>query len=640
MATDDILQTFVAGEFAYLTFANGAQSGSRHLLDPALENSVGRGMDCHVMLNDPLSSRVHALIKKVDGQWKVFDQQSRNGTYLNGQKIDTAALNPGQTLRIGNVELLFEIAPEPLTVLDSQEPEYQHTIVKDLPLAGLATENSALPSETVQMALAGLRDIHQAQQLLLLYQLSIKLLGCDQPDEVIRVSLDLLRDQTRASYVAFLWLDDEGRLKPKLMLPEGNPTQLKLSESLSELISKQGHAVWINKQQAPKSARHLAHFADALCVPLVSFRTVVGAIQAYMDRGRFQQHDFDFCISLSNIAAVALVRARQQSTLANDYRRIIAKNAGVDELIGNSPRIREMKERIARLSRASGCVLIRGESGAGKELVARAIHRVSPRADRPMLSVNCAAIPAELMESQLFGHKAGAFTGADRDHPGYFQQADSGTLFLDEVGELTLEGQAKLLRILEGHPFLPVGGNKQVTVDVRVIAATNRDLQTYVREKKFREDLFYRLSVFEVIIPPLRERGSDLELLLDHFLQHFKQQHGRPGLTLSQAARNKLLHYHWPGNVRQLRNVIDSAVVLAGGPFIEVDDLGLRDSGAEVELETLRLDYWEKKLISEAVKRSAGSVHEAAKLLGVSRATLYRKLDEYGIDRGKLPAEM
>ena len=185
-------------------------------------------------------------------------------------------------------------------------------------------------------------------------------------------------------------------------------------------------------------------------------------------------------------------------------------------------------------------MLVRGESGSGKELVARAIHKASPRADRPMLCVNCAAIPRELMESQLFGHKAGAFTSADRDHTGFFQQADSGTLFLDEVGEMTLEGQAKLLRILEGHPFLPVGSSQQVTVDVRVIAATNQDLQTYVRQKKFREDLYYRLErVRAGRAAAARSWRATSMLLVNHFLDHFRRQHGRPNLELSPEARQK-----------------------------------------------------------------------------------------------------
>jgi transcriptional regulator with GAF, ATPase, and Fis domain len=297
----------------------------------------------------------------------------------------------------------------------------------------------------------------------------------------------------------------------------------------------------------------------------------------------------------------------------------VRSSPGYDELIGDSKPMLALKAKIERVSLAPGCVLIRGESGAGKELVARAIHRGSHRSDRPMISVNCAAIPHDLMESQLFGHKAGAFTGADRDHSGYFQQADLGTLFLDEVGELTLEGQAKA-RILEGHPFLPVGAMQEVSVDVRVIAATNQDLQVYVREKKFREDLYYRLSVFELHLPPLRDRADDVGLLVDFFLDHYRRERGRPSLKLSDVARAKLLAYRWPGNVRQLRNVLDSAVVLADGQEIQPHDLGLRDSGGD-SLDSLEIDVWEKKLILEALRRVDDNVPEHKLLISSQRCT-------------------
>jgi transcriptional regulator with PAS, ATPase and Fis domain len=204
-----------------------------------------------------------------------------------------------------------------------------------------------------------------------------------------------------------------------------------------------------------------------------------------------------------------------------------------------------------------------------------------------------------------------------------------GTLFLDEVGEMTLEGQAKLLRILEGHPFLSVGSQKEISVDVRVIAATNQELKTYVRERKFREDLYYRLAVFELSAPPLRNRGEDLPALVDFFLDHYRRQHGRPGLRLSKAAREKLLAYQWPGNVRQLRNVIDSAVVLADDEIL-VTDLGLHEA-ASGELETLQLKDWEVRLIGEALRRSQGNVPEAAAMLGIGRATLYYKIKQYGL---------
>ena len=330
--------------------------------------------------------------------------------------------------------------------------------------------------------------------------------------------------------------------------------------------------------------------------------------------------------------AIALVRARELITLQSDYQRLVEESPGYDELVGESASMHELKSKITKVAKAPGCVLVRGESGAGKELVARAIHHGSPRADRPMVSVNCAAIPADIMESQLFGHKAGSFTGADRDHIGYFQQADLGTLFLDEVGELTLEGQAKLLRILEGHPFLPVGATDEVSVDVRVIAATNQDLQKYVRDRRFREDLYYRLSVFELHLPPLRDRDTDVALLVDFFLDHYRRLHGRPNVKLTDTARRKLLDYRWPGNVRQLRNVLDSAVVLAEDNTIKPSDLALRDSGSS-DLDTLNIAEWECKLIVEALSRAGGSVPEAAKLLGIGRATLYRKIEQYRIDR-------
>jgi Nif-specific regulatory protein len=399
-------------------------------------------------------------------------------------------------------------------------------------------------------------------------------------------------------------------------------------------VIRQAKAIWVDDQKSAGPAASLAHFADALCVPLLHGGKTIGAIHLYLEQGRFRQSDFDVAIPVANVLTVALARARSEALLREDNRQLTAKAAVFDELLGESKPMMDLKGRISRVARATGCVLIRGESGVGKELVARAVHRASARADRPMLSVNCAAIPRDLMESQLFGHKKGAFTGADADHVGWFQQAHTGTLFLDEVGELTLEGQAKLLRILEGHPFLPVGATKEVNADVRVIAATNRDLSDFVREGRFREDLFYRLSVFELYIPPLRERGGDIEHLVEHFLAHFRRQHGRPQMTLSPDSRAKLLSYQWPGNVRQLRNAIDSAVVMAEGNVILPDDLGLRDASAPAgQLETLRIDFWERKLIVEALARTGGKVPEAANLLGLGRATLYRKIEEYGIER-------
>lgn len=609
--------------YSYLTMTAGHQIGRSFPLDPRQENRLGRGLECNIVLNDPLCSRVHAVITWEDNQWLVRDGTSRNGSFVNGQKIDEAVLGEGHSLRLGSSEFTLHLSQDPPTVGLERAGNVTQTLVKDAAVA---------MGDTAALAIAAIRDTEQAHDLLLLYQLAIKLLGTNDPNEVIRTSLELLLEHTGASLAGFLWVSDEGQLKPKLVVPQQSEEDVTLSESLTRLVLDERRAVWIANQRSAADQEGLEHYADALCAPLLSGGNVVGAMHVYLERGRFRQSHFDFAISLANITVVALVRARRDVSIQSDLKRLKAASPGYDELVGESPPMLELKAKIERLGRATGSILIRGESGAGKELVARGLHRASPRADRPMLSVNCAAISESLMESQLFGHKAGAFTGADSDHEGYFQQADLGTLFLDEVGELTLQGQAKLLRILEGHPFLPVGATNEVKVDVRVIAATNQDLATYVREKKFREDLYYRLSVFELIIPPLRERGEDIARLIDFFLDEFRAQHGRQSLELSDEARAKLLGYHWPGNVRQLRNVMDSAVVLAAGERIEVDDLGLRDSGSG-ELESLRIDFWERKLIEEALKRSGGNVPAAAKLLGIGRATLYRKIDEYGVKR-------
>jgi transcriptional regulator with PAS, ATPase and Fis domain len=278
-------------------------------------------------------------------------------------------------------------------------------------------------------------------------------------------------------------------------------------------------------------------------------------------------------------------------------------------------------------------VLIRGESGVGKELVARALHRASPRRDRPLLSVNCAAIPRDLMESQLFGHKKGSFTGADADHVGWFQQAHTGMLFLDEVGELTLDGQAKLLRILEGHPFLPVGGTKEVQVDVRVIAATNRVLTKLVEQGTFRQDLYYRLNVIPLTIPPLRERKEDIPLLVETLLERLSVETGKRIESVSEEAMSHILAHDWPGNVRELRNVLERGIVIASGSVLRPEHLGDLGDGHAGDKKPLSLEQVERRHIAEILRQTAGNVSQAARILDIDRATLYTKIRKYDLRR-------
>ncbi len=598
---------------ALATVIRGSASEKKYELDASQPIRIGRGNGCQIYLSDPLSSRTHAIISYEDGHWIASDADSRNGTLVNDKKISEVPLAHGDRIQVGSTELLFE--------LPSDQDDTGQTLLMEAPISVEATGVSGVSQ---------LYSQQRGQDMLDLYQLSICLIRCRSPDEVANTGLEMLRVRTKATAVGFLWIDDQGELSPQRILPPELADRFRLSKKLTERVSREGRAIWI-KDQLSAGGKDPG-FADAICVPLMNDAEVIGAVHLYREQGRFEQSHFDFAISASNMLAVALERSRAQASLTADHQRLVQRTADFSELIGECPAMHKLKDRISRVAKASGCALVRGESGVGKELVSRALHRLSQRNDRPLLCVNCAAIPAELIESQLFGHKKGAFTGADKDHAGWFQQAHTGTLFLDEVGELNLEGQAKLLRILEGHPFMPVGDSKEVSVDVRLIAATNRDLREYVREKKFREDLYYRLSVFELQVPPLRERGGDIEVLIRHFLNHFRKQHGRPNLQLSPESLKMLLAYQWPGNVRQLRNVIDSAVVLAAGDTIEPGDLSLRDVGTD-RLDSLRIDVWEERLIREALQRTDNNIIEATKLLGVSRATLYRKLEQYSIER-------
>ena len=607
---------------AFLTMNAGANAGARFELSTTEANLLGRDWQCLIVLNDPQCSRVHAEIYHDDEGWWVKDRDSSNGTYVNGQIANNARMIEGTEIRIGASLLVFSEkgSAKPTSNLETgtdYTTNANQTIVFD---------ESMNPGETGQYTLNFLKGHNWGKDFFFLFQLSVKLLAVDDPDKVIEVCLKRLIERTRASVAGFLWLSDDGELKPKAVFPiEKETPSLELDPALTKRVVQQMRAIRIEDDKNED-------YSDSICVPLIRDQNVVGAIHLYRRESPFNDSHFQLACAMANIMVRSLQRANKHASLEVEHSRLVEKSATFDELLGESPAMLSLKSKIERVAKASGSVLVRGESGSGKELVSRAIHKAGPRADRPMLSVNCAAIPRDLMESQLFGHKKGAFTSADRNHDGWFKQADLGTLFLDEIGELTLEGQAKLLRTLEGHPFLPVGGTEEIQVDVRVICATNRDLKEFVAEKRFREDLFYRLSVYELYIPPLRDREGDIQMLIDFFLDHFRQQHGKPDLKLSKKANSRLLSYQWPGNVRQLRNVIDSAIVMSEGNEVQAEDLGIRDA-TDGEFDTLRIDHWERKLIIDALKRTSNSVPKAAELLGISRATLYRKIDEYGVER-------
>ncbi len=340
-------------------------------------------------------------------------------------------------------------------------------------------------------------------------------------------------------------------------------------------------------------------------------------------------------------------RAQTLERTLQSARSQLHERYAFDQIIGRSPALRDVLARAAQVARTETTVLVTGESGTGKELVARAIHLASPRADGPFVAVNCAALPDTLLESELFGHERGAFTGADRQKPGRFELAAHGTLFLDEIGELSPAVQVKLLRVLQEREFQRVGGTVTLKADVRLIAATNRDLTAEMAAGHFRSDLFYRLGVFDVHLPPLRERGDDVLLLADAFIRTLGAKMGKGDITLSRDAVEVLRRHPWPGNIRELQNAIERSLITCEGTLVTAAHLAIPAAAERVAPERLpapepvesapvadsvELQELERKAIVEALHRTHGHKARAASLLGLTRFQLYSRLKRYGIE--------
>jgi DNA-binding NtrC family response regulator len=337
---------------------------------------------------------------------------------------------------------------------------------------------------------------------------------------------------------------------------------------------------------------------------------------------------------------LTIQRSLEQKRLAEEnlhYRQELITKYKLENVVGRSPQMLQVYKTIARVAESRSTILISGESGTGKELIARAIHFNSPRASRPFVAVDCSSLAETLLESELFGHVRGAFTGAVAAKKGLFEEADSGTCFLDEIGDISLAMQAKLLRVLQEHEIKRVGGTETVKIDVRIVAATNKNLEELVAEKKFREDLFYRLNVVSLQIPPLRERPEDVPLLADHFLRKYAAQNNKPVCRISPDAMEFLIRYRWPGNVRELENVIERAATLSSSSLILFEDLPrrLQVEPAQVSLTSLPsripLSELEKLYIQKVLEETGGNKKRAAEILGVDRRTLYRMATRLGL---------
>jgi transcriptional regulator with GAF, ATPase, and Fis domain len=525
---------------------------------PMRGGGIGRGDGNLVTLGDPSVSRQHCTLELRDGALCLVDPGSRNKTLVNGQPITVHRLEAGDEIVVGQTRLAY-LPQDGVAVTRFSGGGKVTMEVSSRQLVAMSTAGAG-PG-------AGAHDARAQRYLAAMAELGDKLRSDSAAggDAVGRAATTAAITALSADR-AFVLSGTAGRLSPTAAaVAPGDPAghQLHLSRDVVDKVVREGKAITVE-----------AGGRQGIAVPLPGATADDSTGLFWIDRkvGAWDTLDAMAAACLANLVAAALVGAEARDQLARG-KAVLEERLGDGEFIGKSPASRKILEFVNRVGPSDATVLLGGESGSGKEMVSRAIHRASRRARGPCVAVNCAALTETLIESELFGHEKGAFTGATDKKIGRFEMADKGTLFLDEVGELPLNLQTKFLRVLEERRFERVGGQRPIEVDVRVVAATNRDLSDMVRRGTFREDLFYRLSVIHIVVPPLRERPEDVILLADHFLARFRAQAGRRITGFSPDAHKLLASHAWPGNVRELRNAVERAVVLGDGEWIRGEDL-------------------------------------------------------------------
>ena len=446
-----------------------------------------------------------------------------------------------------------------------------------------------------------------------------------------------------------LIIDDEKNIRDGLAanfeLEDYNVKTASSGEEGIELISKGDIDLVITDLRMPgisgeEVLRHVATVTPGIPVIIL---TGHGSIDAAVDAMRHGAYDFlTKPLNLDQLEMIVkrALESRELKLEHQDLKKSVDEKNAFKDMIGKSPAMQKIQEIIKKAADSKASVLITGESGVGKEVVARAIHELSSRHGKPMIDVHCAALSETLLESELFGHEKGAFTGADHLQKGRFERAHGSTIFLDEIGEINQSTQIKILRVLAERKFERVGGEQTIAVDVRVVAATNRNLENEIKEGKFREDLFYRLNVIHIHVPPLRERKSDLPLLMASFLSRFNEENGKSIKGFDNKSKAAMNSYDWPGNIRELRNCVESAVVMCSGDEITIDDLpvNIASSSSENAISVpfgISLNDAERIVIEQNLAAQKNNKTKTAEILGIGRKTLQRKLAEWGIEDGE-----
>jgi transcriptional regulator with GAF, ATPase, and Fis domain len=599
---------------------------------------IGRKPENDLSLSDPFVSRNHAEIVALEnGGFELRDLGGENPIKVNGRMISQHRLRDGDKLTLGQSLLIFKME-SPCSSTGVEILAAEDMSQKAVEIASLDAKKTmpfSLDSVDSKDVVSLQRD-HQRLMLLYDYGKSVNSHLEDQDEmleEIMTAALKTLKAER-----GFIALVDEttGELACELVRSESGEDlseKLEVSRTIIHKVLREGVSILtVNAQEdtqfdKAKSIREY-NIRSAICAPLLFREEILGVI--YLDNrasaGSFSQDDQMFLIALSHQAGIALGNARL-------HRRVVQENVWLEstlkpkfQILGDSPKMKRVFETIKKVAPTDITVLIQGETGTGKELAAKAIHTLSPRREHPFVPVNCAAIPKELIESELFGHEKGSFTGATSAREGKFQLADGGTIFLDEIGDMSLDLQAKVLRILEDRELQRVGGSKSVSVNVRVLAATNKDLAKAVEDGAFREDLFYRLNVVAIELPPLKERKMDIIPLAEYFIAERVKK-------ISSKAQKLMEAYEWPGNVRELRNCVDRAVVLGDGKVIQPEDLpyNLRKGGQVIPAPLETLEHMEEDHIVRVLRYADWNKSDAARILGVTRQTLDNKIKRYKI---------
>jgi len=467
-------------------------------------------------------------------------------------------------------------------------------------------------------------------------------------DNLLELIIDSVTRLMEAKASSLLLLDQKtGKLYFKVTIGEKKDEvrkfEINVGQGIAGIVAETGEPLLVNDvTKDPRWDKQISETVgfqtrSIACVPMKIEGNTIGVVEIIdkEDGGPIQKEDVKILSVFAELASMAIHNARMISQVKKENLNLKEELGRKYRIIGESQALKKVITDALKVANSRTSTLVLGESGTGKELLARLVHHAGLRKDKPMIVLNCAALPETLLEAELFGYEKGAFTGATTRNIGKFELADGGTIFLDEIGEMTPGMQAKLLGVLQEGVFYRIGGNVPISVDVRVISATNRDVVKDVREGKFREDLYYRLNVVQIHMPPLRERKSDIPLLCTHFLQVFKEEMGLPHLEFSEAALEKMMEYDWPGNVRELRNAIERAVVMGNGQEVLPEDLpigGIKKTHAGIQAGlSLRdaEDEFKKEFIVTTLRHTGGNRSKAAKIMGIQRTYLSRLISKY-----------